>query len=216
MSAVKTTVSGQEAIDRAAKLLSGVEGGIEKALREATKHAVSRLRSASAAAIREEYAISAANIRAEENVSVKYSYLNGVQATVTFAGRKIPLYRFDGAAPAMPEVDTSRRVPATIQGRTVWVHPGVAASGHQKRGTPVTLFRDAFVAQMDSGHVGIFERTGGMTSEKSEEIRELMGSSVPQMLGNQEVAERLTGEAMKDFEKDLDRSVLAILSGYMR
>lgn len=55
--------------------------------------------SKSAAAIRERYAISTANIRASENVTFRYSYQNGLEAHVTFHGRKIPLYRYDGAPP---------------------------------------------------------------------------------------------------------------------
>lgn len=35
------------------------------------------------------------------------------------------------------------------------------------------------------------------------------------MLGNQEVAEKLTDEAMKSFEKNLDQYVYALLNGYI-
>ena len=55
-----------------------------------------------------------------------------------------------------------------------------------------------------------------MTSNGKDEIEELFGPSVPQMLGSEEVEKRLTEDAMKSFEKDLDHDVLAILSGYMR
>ena len=49
-----------------------------------------------------------------------------------------------------------------------------------------------------------------------DEIEELFGPSVPQMLGSEDVEKSLADEAMKSFEKDLDHSVMAILSGYMR
>ena len=68
---------------------------------------------------------------------------------------------------------------------------------------------------MSSGHTGIFERTGGMTSSSKDELEELYGPSVPQMLGNQEVAEKLTGEAMESFEKNLDQYVYALMNGYV-
>ena len=111
---IQLSVAGQEAIDRAVRLLAGVEGGLEKALRSATSRAAARLRSANVQAVRERYAISAANIRENENVQVTYSYNSGVQAFVRFGGERIPLYRFDGASPSQPTRDTSARLPVKI------------------------------------------------------------------------------------------------------
>ena len=59
---VRLSVAGQEAVDRAARLLAGVEGGVEKAVRSAMSKAVARLRHSNVSAVRERYAISAANI----------------------------------------------------------------------------------------------------------------------------------------------------------
>ena len=217
MSAIQMETAGQEAIDRAARLLAGIEGGVEKAVRGAMSKAVARLRSSSVKAVRERYAISAANIRENENVQVSYSYSGGVQAYVRFSGKRIPLYRFDGASPSQPTRDTSRRVPVKA-GEAGWLlmHPSAAAAGHVLKGTSPYRVESAFVARMRSGHVGIFERTGGMTSKGRDEIKELFGPSVPQMLGSEDVEKTLAEEAMKSFEKDLDHNVLAILSGYMR
>lgn len=41
-----------------------------------------------------------------------------------------------------------------------------------------------------------------------------MGSSVPQMVGNEEVAQRLAEGAMQKFEERLDHEILRILNGY--
>ena len=60
-----------------------------------------------------------------------------------------------------------------------------------------------------SGHVGLFERTGG-----KDEIQEIMGSSVPQMLGSPEVEERLARESMEKFEDRLDHEINAFLNGW--
>ncbi len=201
---VRVTVDGA-VIDRAVKLLAGVEGGAYKAVRSAMTRATSRLQKLNADAVRERYALRPTEIRANENVRVRYSYQNGLQATVRFGGRRIPLYRFDGAAPAQPEYRT-------------------AARGHVLRETSPANLHPAFVAQMRSGHVGIFARTGAKTEDgkpkKSrygkDEIWELYGPSVPQMLGNEGVEEKLAEEAMGPFEKDLDHEILAILSGYRR
>ena len=216
MSTVKVESAGKETLDRAERLLAGIEGGMDKAVREALSRAVSHLRANSAKAIRERYAISAANIRAGENVKVSYDYRNGPMAAVMFYGQKIPLYRYDGAAPAQPTPDTSKWVEAMVNGMYRWVHPSVAARGHQLKTTSPTQFRHAFTARMKSGHVGIFERTGEVDSKGGDAIKELMGSSVPEMLGSPDVAEALAKESMRKFEERLDHNVLAILSGYMR
>lgn len=218
----RTSVTAQDALDRAAALLAGVEGGVRKALRSATSKAAARLQRSNVNAVRERYAISAAGIRANENVHVTYSYRDGVQALVEFNGKRIPLYRFDGVSPRQPTKDTSAdRAPAMIKslvgGReSPWrmAYPGVPASGRVlKSRSPYQL--DAFVAEMDNGHISIFERTDEENKKGIHKIKQLFGPSVPQMPGSVEVASKLADEAMASFEKDLDQAVLAILSGYM-
>lgn len=220
---IQVSVDAQGAIDRAANLLAGIEDGMEKAMRSAMAKAVKRLQSSNVKAVRERYAISAANIRENENVQVSYSYDSGVQASVRFGGERIPLFRFDGAAPSQPTKDTGRfnlimkGENAAGEGKWFLFHPSIPASGHVLKSTSPYSFEKAFVARMGStGHLGIFERTGGMTSNNKDEIEELFGPSVPQMLGSEDVEKRLADEAIQSFEKDLDHSVMAILSGYMR
>ena len=131
---VHVTAAGQEALEQAERLLEGIPNGIERALSGAIRRATAHMQSVSKKAVRERYAISAANIRAEESVTVAYTYQNGVQAYVHFAGNRIPLYRFDGARPAQPTYDTSRLVPVMLgtdadgEGKWRMVHPGAAAS----------------------------------------------------------------------------------------
>lgn len=103
---------------------------------------------------------------------------------------------------------------AIVNGKLRPVHPGIAASGHQLTSTSPTTFDNAFVAQMKSGHIGIFERTGGKTSGGDAEIKELMGSSVPQMLGNDEVRESLAEKTAAKLDERLEHEVNRILSGF--
>ena len=203
--------AGQAAIERAKALLAGIPGGVKASM----SRTVARQRRESNQAIREKYDITDAGIRAEKNVRVRYSYQNGVQATVTFSGRKIPLYRFGGAYPKVPTQDIAAgKKPVKVMGAWTMQYQGVAARGHQFQDTGPTQFMDAFVAQMKSGHIGIFERTGGSTSEGSDAIREIMGSSVAQMVGNQQVAQGLTERAYETFETELDKAVYRILTGW--
>lgn len=206
MSAVTVQAAGQESLERAKKLLAGIPGGVDRAVKPAMQRAVSHLRTNSAKAIRERYDISASNIRASENVTVRYTYQDGVQALVNFAGGKIPLFRYGGASPGGPSY-SDKLVPAMIHGQWRMAHPGVPAHGHQLKGTSPALFEHAFVATMSSGHTGIFEREGSGISE-------VMGSSIPTMLGQAEIAENLAEESMDKFEERLDHEVLRLMNGW--
>lgn len=58
------------------------------------------------------------------------------------------------------------------------VHPGAAAYGHVLKSTSPKRFPSAFVAKMSSGHTGIFERTGGMTSGGKAHARRLAQKAI--------------------------------------
>lgn len=214
MSTVRVEVIGAEKFKEAERQLADIPGGMERALKSATKRAVSYLRTQSTKEIRERYDITRKNIRAEQNIKVQYRYFNGIEAKITFRGNKIPLYRYGGASPSKPTVNAEKTVMAIVNGKLRPVHPGIAASGHQLTSTSPTTFDNAFVAQMKSGHIGIFERTGGKTSSGDAEIKELMGSSVPQMLGNDEVRESLAEKTAAKLDERLEHEVNRILNGF--
>lgn len=204
---------GKETLERVNSILAGVEGGVQKALKAAMRESTRLLRSNAAKAIGEEYAISEDALRTEKNVSVRYTGGDGLQAFVTFSGRKIPLYRYDGTSPAVPGREAARRVRAIVDGQWRPVNPSLPVSAHQKRDKAPKKGRTWFVEMMDSGHVGIFKRNGRKTKSGGDAISEVMGKSVPEMLGNRKVAEKLTTEAMEKFEEHLERAVERILNG---
>ncbi len=214
MSYIRIEEVGASTVKKAEKILAGVPGGIEKALKDAMSRAVSKIRTGSSDKIRERYAISKANIRANQNIHIKYSYSDGVSAFVTFSGKKIPLYRYDGASPKTPTWDMTIKHPVYTGDGWRMLSPGVSSYGHLLQGTSPVKFENAFVAQMKSGHTGIFERTGGAASGGGDEICEIMGLSVPQMLGHEEVQSKLSDEAMEVFTKRLDDNILRILNGF--
>ena len=214
--------SGKHSLSSVDALLAGVIGGTDKAKRDAAQRAASHLRTNAAKAIREKYDISAAALRTEENVKTQIvTGDSGTTAYVTFRGKKIPLHRYGGASPKEPAFDVGRWAPAFIGGEWRRVHPGIAATGHQFIAKPVTKFTRAFVARMWAGsggdsHTGIFERSRRLREDKSSRLRELMGSSVPQMLGNPDVAVRLADEAMEKFDQRLEDNINRLLTGQWR
>lgn len=216
MSMIRVEEVGGKSLERAEKLLAGFPGGLDKAVKSAMSRSLSHLRANSTKEIRKAFAISTSALRMEENVKTKYTYHPGagISGYVLFSGHKIPLYRYDGASPVQPTQDTGKTVNALINGQWRKAHPGVTAAGHQLKSTSPTRFEDAFVARMKSGHVGIFERTGGATSTGNDAIKEIMGSSVPQMLGNRDVEQALVDETMKKFDERLEHEINAIINGW--
>lgn len=213
---MKITVEefGGGSLARAEKLLAGITGGVEKATKSAMTRTVSHVRTQSTKRIRERYAISAANVRANENIKVTYRMGGGVQADILFSGTKIPLFRYSGASPKGPQFQKDALVRALVSGEWKTVHPGVPGAGHQLNSTGPTTFQNSFVASFRSGHTGIFERTGGSTSTGGAEIKEIMGSSPAQMVGNGEVVEKLSEDASKKFEERMDHEIARILAGW--
>ena len=203
----RVEIVSPELLHNAEQQLADIPGGIEVAMKRAMNRATAHLRTQSTREIRKD-------IRAEQNITTSYRYFNGVEAKISFRGKKIPLWRYGGSSPSKPTVNTEKTVMAIVNGNLRPVHPGVAAAGHQLVSTSPTTFSRAFVAQMKSGHIGIFERTGGKTPTGDAEIRELMGSSVPQMLGNEEVQESLAEKTMAKMDERLEHEVNRILAGW--
>ena len=116
-----------EQIERVNLILSGVPGGIEKALSSTIRRANNTVRSETLKGITTVYAITRQNVRAETTIKVRtQSSDGGIVGTVLFAGHKIPLYRFN-VSPTIP-----------IQRATV--------SAAVLAGNGRTPFQDAFIA----------------------------------------------------------------------
>lgn len=213
----KITLDDSGTLERVNKVLAGIEGGSTQAIKSALQRTAQHIRSGASKAIREKYDLAPAAIRENENARLSYEISSGaITASVYFSGRKIPLYRYGRSAPKQPTVDKSVTTHALINGYWRTVHPSVPASGHQLLATAPATFSDAFVARMKSGHVGIFERTGASTANGADQIHELMGSSVPQMLGSPDVEEQITKDAAEKFYSRLEQEMYRILNGFGR
>lgn len=103
-----------EQIERVNLILSGVPGGIEKALSSTIRRANNTVRSETLKGITTVYAITRQNVRAETTIKVRtQSSDGGIVGTVLFAGHKIPLYRFN--VPLIPRFATGTdRTPDTF------------------------------------------------------------------------------------------------------
>lgn len=201
------------AVEMAELLLAGIPNGVERAARSALSRAASYTKTAAVRRIQENFDIGAKDIRAESLVTTKYRYRPGamIEANVRYSGRKIPLYRYGGTTPKEPAY-LNYRVPVEIDGHTAWVRPGVNAKAHQFKSTQPFTLKNTFVAEMKSGHKGIFERSG----EDRFPIQEKMGSSVPQMIGSRKVREAIEKDTNEKFMERFDHEVEAFVFGYRR
>ena len=202
------------AMEKAERMLAAIPGAIEKASRSAITRTAQHTRTQISRRVRERYAIGAGNLRTEGAVRITArGGAGGASADLRISGAKIPLYRFDGASPKGPSY---RGDPVPVLTGKGWrmASPGVTAAGHLLRSTGPQRLTGAFVASFGSGHTGIFERTGGMTSGNRDEIKEKMGLSIPQMAGNEEVLTNLAHDASEKFEERMDHEIAAILNGW--
>lgn len=180
-----------EQIERVNLILSGVPGGIEKALSSTIRRANNTVRSETLKGITTVYAITRQNVRAETTIKVRtQSSDGGIVGTVLLAGHKIPLYRFN-VSPTIP-----------IQRATV--------SAAVLAGNGRTPFQDAFIARMQSGHTDMFERDGS----KRLPISEFMGPSTAQMAGNSIVLADVEEKAQEVINKRVEHEITRILNGY--
>lgn len=215
--AIWAFIEDHGAIQRATTLLENIPSGIQNAMYDAMKKTASVVRRETGRAISERYDIAVSDLRLEKDriVNVQcFTTKQGIRAAITYRGVKIPLYRFGGTYPKYPTQNIAAgKLPVKTQNGWTRQYPGVAARAHQLRGTAPKQFADAFTARMKSGHIGIFRRTGGVTSEGNDQIQELMGSSVPQMVASKDVSQRLKAQATQTFETELDAAVYRILAG---
>lgn len=74
----------------------------------------------------------------------------------------------------------------------------------------------AFLARMESGHVGIFQRGDHGETNTSTPISELNGPSVPQMLESETICEFLQKRMGERLQSNMDHEVNAFLMGYRK
>ena len=178
-----------EAVERVGAILAGVPNGAERALSNAINRGISRVKTGAIRRVKEIYTVQSGAFNEATRIRVNKASTGNLVGFVSFAGYKIPLYKF--------------KVTPTAPGVKKQVRAAVMKGG----GTP---FEDAFIAQMRSGHIGVFERE----TRKRCPIEEKMGLSAAQMVGNEKVIETLEEEAQQLVNQRLEHEINRLLSGY--
>ena len=194
-----------ETIERVEALLAGVPKGAERALSNAMNRGLSKMKTGAAKKVREVYTVQSSAINEATNTRIRKASTGNLVGYIHFSGYKIPLYKFK-VTPKAPGI--RKRVQATV-----------------KKGEGGT-FEDAFIAQMESGHIGVFERTGtfntdnvrlkkyGKQNKHTESIEQKMGLAMAQMVGNLNVMTELEKEAQRTVDERIVHEIDRLLNGY--
>jgi len=175
-------------IAKAHLLLSHIENGAPKAINAALNRTIEGVRTDVTREVTRTYDIKARDVRAV--MKIKKSDIASLRASLSGAGNPIPLinFRVSPNKPGAQKAGTALRVSVKRSG-------GKVISG-------------AFVAQMKSGHVGVFVRK----DKKRLPVQELYGPAVPQMMGGDKVQQAVLAGAEDRFPKRLDHEIERLLS----
>lgn len=150
----------------------------DKAILRALNRTADNVRAEAVRRIRETYTLKAGTVRGQMSISRAWS--GKLEAAVSANGRPIPLYEF--SARWTPRMD--------------------GASFAVKRGQRKTL-KNTFIATMDSGKTGVFERRG----TKRLPIDQKYSIGIPGMFGAKEVQDVLKEIAFSQFDKNLSQQI---------
>ena len=181
----KIEVSGVEEIEQR---LGAFKSKAPLVVSRAINRAVSNIRKNMGKEVPQRYYVSSGTVRGTiRTLNASKSSLSGA---VVSSGSPIALSKF--------KVSPNRGVKRTKKGFS----PGVYSAGVEKSGDP-----KAFIADMKSGHTGVWNRV----SSKRLPIKQLYGPSVPQMAKNEEIMVKINKEAGETLEKRINAEVNNIL-----
>jgi len=178
-----------ETVERVETLLAGIPKGAERALSNAMNRGLSKVKTGAVKKVKEVYTVQSSAAKEATNIRIGKASAGNLAGYISFAGYKIPLYKFK-VTPRVPGI--KKKVVAEV-----------------KKGSK-TPFEHAFIAQMENGHKGVFERQTG----KRFPIEEKMGLAMGQMLGNQKVIEELEKEAQTTVDERITHEIDRLLNGY--
>lgn len=176
-------------IDRAERMLEHIPDAAPKALSRAINRAAEVARTEAARKVRETYYIRHQDVIS--TIKLHKASHSHLAASVTSRGHAIPLTRFR-VTPKQPEPRRKRPIMVRVK---------------RGEGGPI---KSAFVAKMQSGHLGVFQRVG----RRRTPIKEFYGPPIPQMLGNPSVAAWVEKKAAERLDERLEHEITQALEGY--
>lgn len=138
--------------------------------------------------VRKNYLVKASDIN--KTLTIKKASAGNPHAQIKSIGQRILLYKFR----VTPKVPKPQNPPKSYKAKVL-------------KQSSLKSVKGGFVAQMKSGHLGIFKRLGS----KKLPVKELVGPSVPQMISNKNVIKKIESEAQKTIKKRLKHEIKRII-----
>ena len=182
-------------IEKAVELLEHIPGAAKKAVNSAAKKTVRGIKKEAVQKVRERYTIKASYI----NRTISFDWGNGS-------------FGFRSKGP-VNDLAYFKHKPGKVPKRRPAA--GKYLYSQVVKGEGGTIAH-AFLAQMRSGHIGVFQRAGHGSSNASLPIEKLSGPSTPQMLGNPAIMAFIQRRAEERLAVNMEHEINAFLMGYRR
>ena len=188
MSVIQVDQVGQTSLDRASKILAGVQGGAWKAVHGAMKRAGDTAKTKAGQFAAEEYTINKGDFARNVTVSTSLKGDSGgiVSMDIKYAGHVLPLLTFN----------------------TRFSRDGHITTQVKRNGGSETLQR-AF-AERVFGPIGVFERKGASRFP----VEQKYGPSTAHMMMNERVIEKMDETIRETFERRIEHEITRILNGW--
>lgn len=179
---------------------------IPKVIKTAINKAMPQVKKEVAEETKTRYTVSKKGVK-EHIYTEKKATVSSLTGVLTFKGQKVKMIKFK-TSPATYSPERSHKLKH---------HKAkILLSGSLKKLSGNDKSSKAFIAKMQSGHIGVFERLKGVPSKsnkKREKIKEIVALSVPQMFNNDEIkvktmqgaADSITKNIMKETERILNK-----------
>lgn len=184
---VATIEGAQEQIERASRYLAGIPQGVEIAMLNAMRRALTAGRTAGTRKVREVYAIRAGDVRKAFVMSRRPSR-SDLEGELKSRGKSLPLNRFR----FRPTSDTT---------------------GARRRLVRVSVKKEGGLKPLGQAFVhegNVFQRIG----KTSYPIRPVYAISIPQMLGEERVVDAVQDTMLETTNKRLDHEIYRLLNGF--
>ena len=173
-------------IEQAEQLMDAFGSQGARGVSRAINRAVMGIRTDVVKVVRRDYNVKAAVVR--RGLKVRQARGKALEGAAIVSGSRIPLIQFR-ARPATPD---AKRPPGGV-------------SVHVKSARKAV--RHAFIAQMGSGHIGVFQRQGA----GSLPISEKFSYAVPEMLDQADAVQTIEDNAVQRFSRTLDHQMNYLL-----
>jgi hypothetical protein len=212
---VQLVIDDKGSIKLTQQILAEMPGKVKTVVRRASVDAIRAIKASIPEAINARYDITKSEIRKQMTLQVK-SEDGGMVNGLIVRGNRIPVMKFNVEPKAPPP---QAGVPV-VSRQTVSI---ITVKGKAIVGKP-----NRFVAQMDSGHIGVFRR--GRRAKKvgiwpirwtvkegkgteTLPIKESLSESVPEMIRTKAIRKQIEDRASEVFVKGVERNIKAVLKG---